>query len=153
MQATIAAGGFWSPSRRLRAGLSTEGCWRCGAKAEVADDLHSFWTCPAFTTSDERHIKESHHLVGTACRMEHPCLWLRGLLPRKWSTFDVSSDKTVLVEFLNGGVASAKLVGSATNCLSEEMVGRLLPPEAAGIINVATDGSGGKSTEDRRVMC
>ena len=90
MQATIAAGGFWTSQRRHRAALATTACWRCGAKAEDVDDLHTFWTCVTFRNDSAQHIQCSQHLLGTAVRLEHPCFWLRGLVPATLTHFDIA---------------------------------------------------------------
>lgn len=54
---------------------------RCGAAD--CDSLHTFWTCPCNAEIDDEEVRSTQSLVPAAVEKaaEHPCLWLRGILP------------------------------------------------------------------------
>ena len=57
-------------------------CVRCGAEND--DALHCFWQCPANNNIEEESVSSTQSLCGAAQAqvLTHPCLWLRGILPR-----------------------------------------------------------------------
>lgn len=151
MLATIGSGGFWSPARRAAAGLAVHvGCWRCGAPGPLADDLHIFWTCPTFRASTNEHIKASQHLAAKAVQGNNPCFWLRGLLPKALTKVDFSTPKTVYLEF--GPSVHSQAVTDGFK-LPGHLAGRFVavPGSRPREIVIATDGSGGEFTADRRL--
>ena len=155
MQAVIATGGYWTQSRRHKAGLLCLPCWRCGAPPAECDELHTFWTCPHHLRSEVPAIKQSAHHVRTAVGNRHPCFWLRGLVP---SSLTTRSRETSDVGFLHfvGGEAEAvtkslELPVRAAGTISElfqlaASKGKLGTP----LLQAATDGSGGPQSIDRR---
>ena len=62
-------------------------CPRCGALFE--DQLHNFRQCPAndLLVEDCPHVRRTQNLCDAACvrSLEEPCLWLRGILPAKYT--------------------------------------------------------------------
>ena len=79
---TILSGATW-PADRIHNAYPEHSplCPRCGLEPE--DALHCFWTCQENANIDEHVVKKTQHLIQTAktSSNEHPCLWLRGLLP------------------------------------------------------------------------
>ena len=75
-------GGYWSNLRFSQARPnSSPRCERCGA--EIEDDHHLIWECPANADIPSPHILASQYLVAQSRTgaETHQCLWLRGLLP------------------------------------------------------------------------
>ena len=153
LQANLATAAFWCPQRRLKAGYRTVNCHRCGRGPEAADDLHVFWTCPELAAIKEGPVAASQHLLPQATAMRHPCLWLRGLLPASLTDYDMSDSRKFYILYNNH---------LPTCCLP---LGPSWPPHFAEIIaehfgsteldqrilHIYTDGSGGTSSQDRRV--
>ena len=80
MLQTIVAGGIWSGSRKVAAGIegATDICPHCG---QVQSDLHLWWTCPAYEETDLEPIKKTQNKVIRAIRHhdDWPRYWLRGI--------------------------------------------------------------------------
>ena len=64
-------------------------CPRCGDPFE--DALHAFWTCPHNNLIECEHVQSTQGLINRASTEASslPCLWLRGLLPSKFSNIDI----------------------------------------------------------------
>ena len=76
------SGGYWPQQRAAEAHPVTPMCPRCGLKTyETA--LHLIWHCPANAQISDERVVDSQHLISHADQgvQQHPCLWLRGLLP------------------------------------------------------------------------
>ncbi len=78
-------------------------CSRCDC--EIEDDLHCLWTCPANAVLDDPAVQDTQNLIHTAtakCTFER-CLWLRGLLPFKYTLVppDHQPSPEINVTFLN----------------------------------------------------
>ena len=95
MLQTIFCGGFWAPSRRKvilpevdRADpiLCPHGCG-----CPWPDDLHVFWTCAKLGDMCQACVASTQHLVPKAvegCANGTECLWLRGILPGRFTNVD-----------------------------------------------------------------
>ena len=61
-------------------------CIRC--TSNVSDTaLHTFWTCECNSTLQHESVSSTQHLVQAAIDgvEEFPCMWLRGILPIKFT--------------------------------------------------------------------
>ena len=80
---TIQCGACWTNLRVSQIDPSFSNiCTRCDANI-VETSLHTFWECPANDTIDDSAVTSTKYLerAAIANSAEHPCFWLRGLLP------------------------------------------------------------------------
>ena len=127
-------GATWSSGRLAASGYEVDTtCKKCGAA--VCDDLHWLWTCPRHQMSESLAIRRSQKLVAEAAKeaSTFPCFWLRGLVPRSWTT---------------GAVADAGDDGQVQCLRAGVFLDR--SPLPAGVW-FATDGSGGEDSSDPRM--
>ena len=86
MLETIMASGCWPEARRHECSLvPTSKCNRCGV--ENADMCHCLWQCKANEEISDPAVKSTQNLRRRAeegCK-EHPCFWLRGIVPAAWA--------------------------------------------------------------------
>jgi ribonuclease HI len=91
-------GGAWTRSRIQQLGLDidTVVCQRCDLGAEETD-LHRCWQCPG--NEALAACARSAHLCEEAERgsVEHPCFWLRGLIPSSWVEVPEPEDDELVV--------------------------------------------------------
>ena len=68
--------------------LFSPACPRCGHASETS--LHCFWECPANDSLPDEEVQSTQNLRETAKvkALEHPCLWLRGILPQTLVTIE-----------------------------------------------------------------
>ncbi len=86
---TVLGAGAW-PEARINSihPSHSPACTRCGCPLD--DALHSFWTCPANSSIEEPSVVDSQNLIDEAVANadEFPCMWLRGILPAKFTYID-----------------------------------------------------------------
>jgi len=86
---TIIAGACW-PAARINAINPdvSDLCPRC--KTEPETSLHTFWTCRCNTDIDIQAVQATQELIpkAVAGSGEDECLWLRGILPSKYTFID-----------------------------------------------------------------
>ncbi len=78
-------------------------CKRCGEP--LCDALHVFWTCPANANIEDEEVTSTQNLISSAVSSseEYPCMWLRGILPEKFTTIEPFYNPTHLlkIEYVN----------------------------------------------------
>ncbi len=78
-------------------------CKRCGEP--LCDALHVFWTCPANTYIEDEEVTSTQNLIPSAVEfsVEFPCMWLRGILPAKFTTIQQYFKPTDLlkIDYIN----------------------------------------------------
>ncbi len=101
----IASGGYWTDSRRHRAGLTTAGESVCRTRGTgPATALRVFWRCPRLLHSGIPEVLESQHLLP---RVDESCLSFgcRGLVPHPFiPNLHEPRDHIVCAELDSAGV-------------------------------------------------
>ena len=101
---TILSGCTWPNERVHEAFPHVDNiCTRCNGAVDSA--LHCFWTCPCNANFEHEAVTSTQKLVAQAAKeaADYPCLWLRGILPSKFTTLDPIHDPTddINSEYLN----------------------------------------------------
>ena len=127
----IAAGGTWPKKRKFEAGkdrIEDDRCKWCGRAGQ--DEYHIFWGCPHINKDSHVHVQGTSYLQNRArrCKENQPCLWLRGLVPYKWTQ------------------RTNALKDTLTNINGIDPTNDFIP-----IGEIYTDGSGGENTKDPRI--
>ncbi len=86
---TLIAGACWTAVRinAIHPDFS-DLCPRC--KLEPETSLHAFWTCKCNEQIDTAEVQNTQALIkfAKAGAVDEPCLWLRGILPSKYTNID-----------------------------------------------------------------
>ncbi len=113
---TVISAGAWPEDRihQIHPSVSAQ-CKRCGGP--VDDALHTFWLCPANEHIEDRAVETTQCLIPAAQQLsvEYPCLWLRGILPSKFTDIDPQYDPSneLSVTYINNS-GSEIIWGSGT---------------------------------------
>ena len=96
----LLTGGYWPAQRAASVHPISDRCTRCGRHPESA--LHLLWTCACNAQIRDVRVRSTQHLIGQAQDgvKNHPCLWLRGLLPKALVVVNTPHVHEAIVEYV-----------------------------------------------------